>query len=277
MKTRNLKTQFVLAMIGAGLAAGLAQAQDAVKVPLRNPGQPVKLRVHLLHGSINVKGYDGKEVLVESKGRGRERERERDRERDRSDGLRRIDNTSGGLEITEDNNTVTIGGSVFRASDVTVTVPFSTSLNLSTVNGGDIVVEHVAGEADVDNTNGNVTLTNVSGSVVAHALNGKLIVSFDKVTPGKAMSFSTLNGSIDVTLPPDTKANLKMKADNGDIYTDFEMQVGPNRPAVVEDGRDRGGKYRVKIDRAMYGSINGGGPEMTFTTLNGKIYIRKKK
>jgi len=63
----------------------------------------VKLRVHLLHGSISVKGYDGKEVLVESKGAPRRTRPRRDRDRDRSDGMRRIDNTSGGLEITEDN------------------------------------------------------------------------------------------------------------------------------------------------------------------------------
>jgi len=68
-----------------------------------------------------------------------------------------------------------------------------------------------------------------------------------------------------------------MKADNGDIYTDFELQLNPNRAPTVEDGRDRGGKYKVRIDRAMVGTINGGGPEMTFTTLNGRIYIRKKK
>ncbi len=276
MKTKHWKIQMAVAIFALGAGAGLVQAQEPTKVPLRNPGQPVKLRVHLLRGSITVKGYDGKEVLVESKGRSA-RERDKDRGRDRSDGMRRIDNTSGGLEITEDNNVVTIGGSVFRASDVIVTVPFATSLNLATVNGGDIVVDRVSGEADVDNTNGNVTITNMSGSVVAHALNGKLMVTFDRITPGKAMSFSTLNGSIDVTLPPDTKANLKMKADNGDIYTDFDLQLNPTGPPVVQDGRDQGGKYRVRIDRSMRGAINGGGPEMTFTTLNGRIYIRKKK
>ena len=37
------------------------------------------------------------------------------------------------------------------------------------------------------------------------------------------------------------------------------------------------GRYRVTIDRVMYGSINGGGPEYSFTTLNGKILLRQKK
>ena len=39
-----------------------------------------------------------------------------------------------------------------------------------------------------------------------------------------------------------------------------------------------GGKYRVKLDQATtVGTINGGGPDMTFKTVNGNVYIRSKK
>ena len=34
---------------------------------------------------------------------------------------------------------------------------------------------------------------------------------------------------------------------------------------MVEDTRGKNGKYKVHLDHAMYGSINGGGPEMQFT------------
>jgi hypothetical protein len=43
----------------------------------------------------------------------------------------------------------------------------------------------------------------------------------------------------------------------------------------VEDGRGKGGKYRVKIDKTVHGTINGGGPEYQFTNFQGQIYIRK--
>jgi hypothetical protein len=43
----------------------------------------------------------------------------------------------------------------------------------------------------------------------------------------------------------------------------------------VEDGRGHGGKYRVKIDKAVHGTINGGGPEFQFTNFQGQIYSRK--
>jgi len=146
------------------------------------------------------------------------------------------------------------------------------------VNGGDIVVDRISGEIEVNNVNGGVTLTNVSGSVIAHALNKNVVVKLEKITADKSMSFSSLNGDVDVTLPADTKARVKLKTDNGEIYSDFEvkMDASSQRP-VVEDGRPNRGKYRVRIDHAMYGTINGGGPEFQFQTFNGNVYIRKPK
>jgi DUF4097 and DUF4098 domain-containing protein YvlB len=165
-----------------------------------------------------------------------------------------------------------------RTVDLIIQVPFNTSLKLKCLNDGNIQVDHVSGEIDANDLNGAVKLTNISGSAVAHSMNEDVTVSFDKVTPGKAMSFSTMNGDIDVSLPGDTKARVKMKADNGEIYSDFEVrqEAGPAGTKVTDTGR-KDGRFHVQFEKALYGSINGGGPEMQFTTFNGKIYVRKKK
>ena len=94
--------------------------------------------------------------------------------------------------------------------------------------------------------------------------------------PKKAMSFSSLNGRIDVTFPPDLKANVKLKSEREDIYSDFDIQLrqGGTKP-IVEDSRSQSGKYRVRFDKMVYGTINGGGPEIQFSNFNGGIYIRK--
>ena len=52
------------------------------------------------------------------------------------------------------------------------------------------------------------------------------------------------------------------------------MQASSSQP-IVEDSRGHGGKYRVKIDKTVKGTINGGGAELQFTNFNGQIYIRK--
>jgi DUF4097 and DUF4098 domain-containing protein YvlB len=117
---------------------------------------------------------------------------------------------------------------------------------------------------------------NCSGSVLATSQNGKVLVTLDRVTPGKEMSFSSMNGDVNVTLPADTKANLKMRTDNGEIWSDFDVKLTGGTPPTVEDNRKNGGRYRVRVDKSVIGTINGGGPEMRFQTFNGSVYIRKK-
>jgi DUF4097 and DUF4098 domain-containing protein YvlB len=88
------------------------------------------------------------------------------------------------------------------------------------------------------------------------------------------MSFSTLNGDIDVTLPPAIKARVELETQNGRIESDFEIGLDRRQPSV-EDGRKGGGKYRIVFDNAIVGTINGGGAQVSFKTLNGKIRLRK--
>ena len=59
------------------------------------------------------------------------------------------------------------------------------------------------------------------------------------------MSFSTLNGDVDVTLPADTKARFKMRTDFGDIFTDFDVKMEANAPPVVEEQKDKNGKSQA--------------------------------
>ena len=264
-------------LILTGTAAVTAQEDvvDRLSVPFSDPGKPGFIEVGLVNGSIAVTGYDGGEVVIEAKTRTRRISQDEERVK----GMIRIPVTTTGLEVEEKDNQMEIGVESWkRTIDLTLRVPFNTSLSLHTVNNGDIKIENVRGELDVNNTNGRVTLTNVSGSVVAHALNKDLIVTFDQIFPEKPMSFSTLNGDVNVTFPADLKADVYIDSDNGDVYSDFEVELSRlNREVVEENKRDRDGKYRVRIDRRIYGKINGGGQEITFKSFQGDIYIRRAK
>jgi DUF4097 and DUF4098 domain-containing protein YvlB len=261
--------------LGAGEEMALAQGQtqaggDRIPVTLSDPSRPAHVKVSLVNGGITVKAYEGKEVVVEARVRNRENSRN-------EGGPRRLTISSTGLSVEEENNEVNINtDSYMHPIDVTVSVPVHTSLKLRAVNDGDIVVTGVEGELDVDDINGSVTLNNIAGSAVAHALNGHLYATFVKVDPQKAMAFSSLNGDIDVTFPADLKANVSIRSDQGDVFSDFDVQLkAAAAQPVVEDGRGHGGKYRVKIDKTIHGTINGGGPEIQFRNFQGKIYIRK--
>jgi hypothetical protein len=268
------------------LCAGALLAQDGnekASVPLKDPSRPARIEARLMSGGITVRGADVKEVSVEARSRGERGERERDRRSDRadrSDGMKRLDLPgNAGLDVTEEDNVVTIKtSSMNRPADLVITVPRRSSLRLKCMNDGDIHVEQVDGEIDANNLNGRITLKNVSGSVVAHSLNGAVFATIDRIDSGKPMSFSTLNGDIDVTLPDNLKANVRMKTDNGEIYSDFEVKLIAG--ASVEgnnSGRQPDGSYHLRFDHALRGTINGGGPEFQFTSFNGQIYIRRKK
>jgi DUF4097 and DUF4098 domain-containing protein YvlB len=286
-KTMNKQTRFssisgrlvVVTMVAATLrlsaGATLAQGQtqsgaDRIPVTLSDPSRPARVKVSLVNGGITVKGYEGKEVMVEARVRNHENSRN-------EGGPKRLTISTTGLSVEEENNEVNINTESYnRAIDVTVSVPVHTSLKLRAINDGDIAVTGVDGELDVDDINGAVTLNNVSGSVVAHALNGHVYATLTRVEPQKAMAFSSLNGDIDVTFPADLKANVSIRSDQGDVFSDFDVQLQTTTAQpVVEDSRGHGGKYRVKIDKTVRGTINGGGPEIQFRNFQGKIYIRK--
>ena len=268
-----MKSRFLSVFLASAswLAVAQTPAGDRVAIPITDPARPVTLRADLVTGSIHVKTGATKEVIVEAKARGRDGKESGARE-----GMHRIAVNSTGLEAEEENNVVRVSAaSHSQEVDLDIQVPTRTSLKLKTINGGDIVVDGVQGEIEVTNINGDVTLNNVGGSAVAHALNGKVKVTFTQVDPQKAMSFSSMNGDIDVTFPASLKANVRLKSDRGEVFSDFDLTLTTSAKPVVEDSRNNKGKYKVKIDRSVTGTINGGGPEFQFSNMNGGIYIRR--
>jgi hypothetical protein len=262
----------ILALTGILLAVcPLAVAQDQgsgrVVVPARNSTRPRKVDVNLMQGNVTVKAYNGKDVIVEPEGRNRP---EPPRQ---SGGMHRIDLPIRGFSVEEEDNVITVRTRLSGVENLVISVPPDTSLTARSHNGF-IEADGLRGELDVQAHNGRITLNNVSGTVVAHSLNGAIQVSMDRVDANKPLSFSTLNGSIDVTLPADVKANLKFNTHRGEIWSDFDIRLGGN--TVSQPNSTGDGKFRVVMDRNLSGTINGGGVDASFYTLNGKITIHKK-
>lgn len=248
-------------------------AQETVKVPLTNPNKEGFLKMGILNGSISIKGYDGKEVVIT----GTKREgRSRRKSRKEREGLKRI--TTGFLEFSAEvfENKVRVKSSSNGITDFEIKVPKNFSMKISTTNRGNIYVENVNGNIDVSNTNGSITLKDISGSVSADALNKNITVSFIKVTPNIPMAFSSLNGDIDITFPKNLKADVKVKSERGEIYTDFDLKTKSSKAKVTKGENSRGNAYNVKVEKWITGTINGGGPEILFKNYNGDIIIRSR-
>jgi Toastrack DUF4097 len=193
-------------------------------------------------------------------------------------GMKQLTGSASGLEVEEENNVVQINTQSWKAAtDLVIQVPVATSLEVRSTMDGAVLVEGVSGEIDINNINGPVTLKNVSGNTLVHTVNGNIEVTLARVTADKPLSFSSMNGDIDVTLPADVKANLKMKSEQGEIYTDFDINMTrqPTKSEAAE--KTEQGKFRITFDKSLYGIVNGGGREIAFNTFSGDIHIRKRK
>jgi len=263
-----------LTLIVCALAAAQEGGGQRVVVPARNSTRPRQLKVTSLHTAIAVRTHAGKDVIVEAAGIPERKTKEKEKEA-APPGMHRIDIPTGGFTVEEEDNVISVNAGTGSGGSIIVTVPVDTSVRIRSTHGG-VSVDGVHGEVDAACTNGEVKLTNISGTVVAETTNGQITVSMDRVDASKPLSFSSTNGTIEVTLPADLKANLKMRSYNGAIYSDFDMKMtGGAQPVTTSPGGDQG-KFKVKFDRTVNATINGGGVDASFSTFNGRIVIKKK-
>jgi hypothetical protein len=302
MKTIIRLAGIMILLWAAGLADNAQESQaDHAVVSFSNPAKPGTVEVDISEGSITVRGYEGKDVIIDARWRERVLTKEEQEEQaalaeageeldkeelarkkaqaEKAKGMKMLQVESMGLIVEEEENVIRVDVEEGKRSvDLLIQVPFSTSLRLSCRDDErGVTVDRVDGEIEVDTGDGPIVLTNVSGPVVADSSDGEIKAVFGKVTPGKPMSFSSMDGDIDITLPFDVRASLKMKTDEGQIFTDFDVQLTPSQQKKEEDERKDGGGYRVAFEKVTLGLINGGGVEIQLTAYEGNIYIRKAK
>lgn len=261
---------FLLATVLCAGAAAVPAAQlatEGIPVPFSDPARIGSLRVRVHDGDIVIRGENRKDVLVIAQSPGSTQ----NRRSTPPPGFQQL-NSGGGVTISEENNQMQIGATTTRTTRLEIRVPTRINLTVSGHNGSGIEVDNVEGDIEADHHNGSIRLSNVGGSVVADTHNGVINVVLTRITGDKAMSFISWNGNVDVTLPASAKANLKLRSDRGDIFTDFQMQL---RPSAAPQARTDGRATKIEINQSVYGAINGGGPEFELRTYNGDVFVRR--
>lgn len=262
-----------------------AQNANEFTVALSDPAKRCKIKANLNRGSITIKGTARKDILIRYKDGGEEdcddceevREHDRrDKENPKSkEGMKRIGGGGMDFEVTENANYVRVRSDSWNNKvDMEIEVPAGADVECSTYNDGDLMITGIQGAVEATNYNGEITALNISGSVVATTYNGEIKVTFDKVTDGAPMSFTTYNGDVDVTFPSTLKASAKMKTEQGEIYSNFDLKITSSGPVKTQNKTN--GATVIKVDDWKRGDINGGGAEITMKNYNGDIYLRKK-
>jgi hypothetical protein len=280
------KCFFIFALVGfvaigaAGQDRFSVRQQETLKQTLEfAPGNGMKLlEVDAVFGSIRVVAYDGQsvEMVVNKTIRARTqanlqtaRQEVRLDITDKSDTVRVfVDQPGHSRSSTSWTHSEWRNQGYTVAFDFDLRVPREAAVHLWTVNDGDVHVEGLAGDFDVNNVNGDVELLQVSGSGRAKTINGQTKVTFAR-NPQRDSLFASLNGTIEVAFQPNLSADLRFKTLNGAVYTDFPVTALP----TAGTGERRNGKFVYKSDRFSAVRVGNGGPEMNFDGLNGDIRI----
>jgi len=279
------RSQVGLALVAALLVAALPAAaleESSTRkesFPLA-AGEGALVRVCNIEGDVTATGYDGSKVVMTAHETFRGRT-DRDLARAREELA---------LTATQDGTTVEIavgdpcdcrhgrdcgdhdrwhdGDRYGARHDIELRIPRGVEVELRTVNDGDVTLRDHRGDFRLTNVNGSVAAFDVAGSGSATTVNGGVTVRFTQ-NPTADSTFRSVNGKLDVTFRPGLAATFTFDTLNGEVYTDLPMD---DQTVARASHNPRSGRFKLRKTYRTAGAE--GGPELSFSTINGDIYLR---
>jgi hypothetical protein len=242
-----------------------------------------------MHGAIEVEGYNGKTIVIEvtktitgktaeivAKGK-REINLKVQRRGNKiyaySDSpYTFFDLESGEYSHRENWNSRRSRRKYEYSLDFKIKVPKNVSIDVSTVNDGDIYVQNMHGVTlSANNVNGAITLKNVSGATDVNALNKDINIVYTE-NPTSESWYRSLNGDINIKFKEMLNANVSHRTMNGGFYTSYA--VSNLAPKIVKEKlrKSKGVKYRVRSKGQF--KIGNGGVQLNFDQLNGDTIVK---
>jgi hypothetical protein len=261
----------------AAARADVVETRELEETVAVSRNEPLVVVVKNIFGSIRVTGHDADRVEMRATETVRG-DLQADIERARAEMELRTESEPGRVAfrvrpVGEDDDCNCRGRGWDGYSieyDIEVRVPRAATLDVATVNDGDVTVEDIDGEFELANVNGAVRLVRAGGGGSVHTVNGDVEASFARA-PSEPSSFRTVNGELDVTFPASLSAELAFDTMQGDVFTDFDVESLSEPPDVR---RDRG-RFVMNVNRASAFRVGAGGERHSFSTLNGDIFVRK--
>jgi hypothetical protein len=139
--------------------------------------------------------------------------------------------------------------------DFTVRVPARVGFEGRTVNG-EVSATGLTGNVVAKTINGSIKIS-TTGYAEATTINGEISAKFGDTNWPKELTFKTLNGEINLDLPPNVSTEVDAETLNGQINSDFPINL-----------------VSFKSRKHLRGRIGVGGRELHLKTLNGSINLR---
>jgi hypothetical protein len=206
-----------------------------------------KVVIQNLYGDVQITAWDRDQVMVQAI--------KRSNDPKRLDDARIVVNSSSDLVSIQ---TQYAGTDADRPAsvDYRIMVPRTAKLeNVKLINGG-LSISGVAGPVKASSVNGSIKAERLEGPVELSTINGRLEAGFDRVGRENEIHLTSVNGPIQLSMPPTSAAVLDAKNLSGGIESDF------GRPFRGSDG------HRLRT------LVNHGGAQIRVHNVNGGITIR---
>jgi DUF4097 and DUF4098 domain-containing protein YvlB len=249
LKARGAVFAALIAMILAPSAQAVNGANVSEEfhktVPLSATGQ---VSLENVNGNVEITGWDRKEVQIDAVKSARDQQ-----------GL-----NQARIEVEGSGNAVHIrtrypeGQSNNNPASVhyTLHVPAGAVIDKVNLVNGNLEITQVSGEVNANLVNGKLTAHDLAGRARFSTVNGASNVAYRTLNNVSEVKISAVNGPIDLTLPPSPNAQLSVSSVNGNIKTDFPMQVESSF-----------------MSRRLTGTLGSGGTRIDLSNVNGSTHI----
>ena len=138
----------------------------------------------------------------------------------------------------------------------TLRVPAGAMIDKINLINGNLEISQVSGEVSANLVNGKLTAHDLAGRARFSTVNGASNVAYRTLNDVSEVKISAVNGPIDLTLPASPNAEVTASSVNGNIKTDFPMQVES--------------KF---MSRRLTGTLGSGGTRIDLSNVNGSTHI----
>jgi DUF4097 and DUF4098 domain-containing protein YvlB len=140
--------------------------------------------------------------------------------------------------------------------DYTISIPKGVRVRKVDLVNGNLTIEGVRGDITASTVNGHLTVDGSAADLQLKSVNGQLTAAVAQL--GKYARLSTVNGTLNLTVPSDVNASVKGSTVSGNISTDFGMQVEHK-------------KYGPGA--SLNGQLGDGSSHLELSTVNGGIHL----
>jgi len=239
----------------------LAQAEHRVSID----GRDIEFK-EIDH--LQIVGYDGTELKINRDGDSGNREDVR------AKGMRKIsasgkqDNTGFGLSVQGFDDRIVVEQIGKGDGHLIISVPNTAVVRVeqSTHRGGGFAASNFNGELDVSMHYHKAKLSNCYGPLSVNTIYGEIEATFSAGPPKQDIRLHSTYQNVDITLPKNTAANLRLNTSYGSMYTDFDLDVNASDSQEHNDDDEHDG---------LTGTINGGGKLISLHASYKNIYLRK--